>query len=235
MEYDDYNYYNYTDTWEEEDYHHSPLLLRTVLLSLVTSIALLANIILLVVLRSTPSYLSIPPNVLFLQRAIADLFSSIALVFFTAAPTAPVIMLFGSTPSALLTPSPAQDDADGFRTGLGFSCCCRNCCYCLHRNGGGEKLLARTILFCFRLSYQDNRILHHVFGAVKGSARFRSEEEEEEEKEDEEKEVEKDEKKQEKEEEELQGTKRRHEGKRSKNDRRLLHVRRKEGGRGRSK
>ncbi|MPC61294.1 hypothetical protein E2C01_055363 [Portunus trituberculatus] len=96
MEYDEYNYYNYTETWEEEDYYHSPPLLRTVLFSLVTAIALLANVFLLVVLCSAPSHFNITSNVIFLQRAIANLFSSTAMVFFTAAPAAPVIMVSGT-------------------------------------------------------------------------------------------------------------------------------------------
>ncbi|MPC84996.1 hypothetical protein E2C01_079754 [Portunus trituberculatus] len=96
MEYDDYNYNNYTDTWEEVDYYYSPSLTRSVLLYLVSAIALLANAFLLVVLCTAPSRLSTTSNVIFLQRAIADLFSSIAIVFFTAGLDVPVIVVSGT-------------------------------------------------------------------------------------------------------------------------------------------
>ena len=96
MEYDEYYYSNHTNTWEDEDYHYSPPVFRTVLLSLMTAIALLANIILLVVLCSAPSSLNNTSNIIFLQRAIADLFSSIAMIFFTAGVALPDIMVTGT-------------------------------------------------------------------------------------------------------------------------------------------
>uniref|UniRef100_A0A0N7ZC28 G-protein coupled receptors family 1 profile domain-containing protein n=1 Tax=Scylla olivacea TaxID=85551 RepID=A0A0N7ZC28_SCYOL len=97
MEYDEYKYsnYSYTDSWEEDDYHYPPLI-RTVLMSLTTAIALLANVLLLVVLCSAPSLLNTTSNVIFLQRAIADLFSSIAMVFFTVGTTGVDIIVTGT-------------------------------------------------------------------------------------------------------------------------------------------